>query len=433
MTGPERKLTDQAERIGGGTHLFLLLFIVLVAGILVWAYLGRLDVVSSAMGEVIPSSQVKSVQHLEGGIVGAIHVREGQRVKTGEPLISLEPMARGVDVEELKNRIIELRADIARLKAEAEGADSITFDGTITTSHPGLVRQATKLFSNRRSRLQNQLKAQRETITQRLAEIRAIKARLAKQRATLILQREQIAISVELLKDDLTNRMLHVNLLKEAADLTGRIAEDEAAVAQADAAVMQARSRLDGIRDAFQEEVSGALEEKTRAVSELTNRSIKFQDTLTRTVLRSPVDGVVKTLYVVTVGGVVQPGGTVADVVPEGDRLVVEAMLPSQEVGYVRAGQKALIQLASADAARFGYLSGEVVRVSPDTIDTKDGYSYYRVRIETERDYFERKGTRYDLVPGVRVTCAIRTGERSVLEYLLDPFLRSMGTALRER
>ena len=159
----------------------------------------------------------------------------------------------------------------------------------------------------------------------------------------------------------------------------------------------------------------------------------KYEDSFNRTVLRSPVDGTVKALYVFTVGGVVRAGDTVADVVPGEDRLVVEAKLPVQDVGYVHPGQSATVKLASADANRFGNLIGQVVHVSPDALETTDGIPYYRVRIETGRDYFERRSLRYRLVPGVQVLCSIHTGERSVLEYLTDPFLGSMGTALRER
>ena len=158
-----------------------------------------------------------------------------------------------------------------------------------------------------------------------------------------------------------------------------------------------------------------------------------LEDALSRTVLRSPVDGIVKTLHVATVGGVVRAGEPVADIVPVSDRLVIEARLPTQDIGYVRAGQPVLVSLASSDAIRFGRLEGEVVNVSPDTIDTQDGVPYYKVRVETEANQFESGAVIYELVPGVQVACAIRTGQRSVLAYLLAPVMSSVQTALRER
>ena len=424
---------DPPEEGGGAEHGFLLLAVLVVVGFGAWSYTGRLDVLSQAVGEVIPSTQVKSVQHLEGGIVRRILVAEGAAVALGEPLVELEPTAPGADVEELAVRITALTADVARLKAEAEDAETPSFPPDLIEAHPDLVRETTTLFEARRRKLDSDLAAQGALVRERRAEVREVNARRGNARERLKLLKEQIKISDDLLKDQLTNRMLHLNLLKEAADLRGRIAEDGATLARLDAAIAGAEIRLQTIRHASLEDVREELEEKRRSLKEYSNRIHKYRDSLQRTVLRSPVDGVVKTLYVSTVGGVVRPGDTVVEVVPAGDRLVVEARLPVQDIGYVHTGQTAMVRLASSDAVRFGSLAGRVVHVSPDSIETRDGVSFYRVRIEIEQDNFQRGSERYRLVPGVQVLCGIRTGERTVLAYLLDPFLGSLETALRER
>ena len=322
---------------------------------------------------------------------------------------------------------------MARLEAERKGAKAPKFPKDLVRDHAKLVQRAAGLFRTRRSLLRNQLAGQRELVTQRKEEIQLISARLANEREALKLLEEQIGISEELLKEGLSNRMEHIKLLKEAAELKGKVGSDKADLRRAKAAGKEASIKLASIRDTYQEEVRLDLEEKRRSLKERIERLSKFEDSLERRVLRSPVDGVVKTLYVFTVGGVVQPGATVVDVVPEGDRLVIEARLATQDVGYVRPGQTAVVTLASSDAIRFGNLMGEVIHVSPDTIETDQGMPYYKVRIRTERDYFERKALRYQLVPGVQVRCSIQTGQRSVLEYLLDPFLGSFRMALRER
>ena len=430
--GSDPALVEESE-VRAMTHVFLFLCMALVVGFLAWSWLGRLDIVSTASGEVVPSSQAKSVQHLEGGIISEILVREGDEVTKDQPLVVLESTTSGADVKELTVRLTSLRVDLARLEAELVGADEPVFPGDIAAAHPHLVNQAIALFETRRSRLDNQIGAQRELVTQRSQEIKIISARLVNEKESLKLLKEQVAISEDLLKDDLTNRMLHLNLLKDVAELKGRIGEDEAAFPSAVAAHKEAQVRLAGIRDSDQEQVRQDLDEKRRSLDELSSRMSKFEDSLKRTVLRSPVDGVVNTLYVTTVGGVVAPGDTVVDLVPGGDRLVVEAQLPVQDVGYVHPGQTATVQLASADAVRFGNLDGEVVLVSPDTKETADGIPYYKVRIEIERDYFERRSARYRLVPGVAVMCNILTGTRSVMEYILNPFIGGAQSALRER
>ena len=138
-------------------------------------------------------------------------------------------------------------------------------------------------------------------------------------------------------------------------------------------------------------------------------------------------------MHVATIGGVVKPGNTLIDIVPESDQLIILAALSTQDIGYVRKGQTALVKLASRDAGKFGQIHGTVLHISPDTVTTGEGLPHYEVQISTKTDYFQSGILRYYLTPGVRVLCAIKTGERTVLEYLIGPFLNSMHTALRER
>jgi len=427
MTESEEKESDRL------THVFLFLCMLVVAAFGAWSYYGRLDVVSTAVGEVIPSTQVKSVQHLEGGIVREIMVKEGDEVSKDQPLVSLEPTQSGADVDELAVRITSLSADVARLEAEATDAETPAFPNDLIENHSTLVAETMAMFKTRRNRIQSQLAGQKEKITQSKEQIQEVTLRIANNREKLKLLEEQIHISEELMKDQLTNRMQHPNLLKEAAALKGKIGEDSAILRKTKSAYKGAENKLEAIQTSFHEKVREELEKKRRSLDEYSSRLCKFEDSLRRTVLRSPVDGVIKSMHVFTVGGVVAPGGTVVDVVPKGDRMIIEAKLPPQDIGYVHSGQKALVTLASADAIRFGNLDGEVVNVSPDTIEAADGQAFYKVRVATERDFFEQNDMRYQLVPGAQVVTSIRTGQRSVIAYLADPFLRSARTAMRER
>lgn len=415
------------------THFFFVLCVVLVGGFGAWAYYGQLDVVSTAVGEVIPATQVKNVQHLEGGIVLEIKVTEGQLVKKDQALLTLEPTQSGADVDELRIRMASLNADIARLEAEAVGRDVPVFSDVLMKERPALIRQTLAMYKTRKRRIENQLAGQKEIILQNNEQIQEVTSRINLSVEKLELLREQIKISDALMKDQLTNRMQHLNLLKEAASLRGAINEDKATLRKSRSGYKGAQNKLETIRESFVEEVRGELDEKRRSLDEYSSRVLKFEDSLRRTVLRSPVDGVVKSLYVVTVGGVVAPGGTVLDIVPAGDNLIIEAKLAPQDIGYVHAGQTALITLASSDANRFGNLDGTVVNVSPDTLVSKQGEAFYKVRISTKTSFFERDALRYNLVPGVQVMASIRTGQRSVLAYIMDPFMASVRTAMRER
>jgi adhesin transport system membrane fusion protein len=414
-------------------HATYWLCVVTTAAAIAWAAWGSLDIVSNATGEVIPSTQVKTVQHLEGGIVNRILVREGQAVAKGQRLIVLEPTATSADVGELQVRLTALRAQVTRLRAQLNGDAAPDFEQDLKDNHAELVTQATRSFEFTRRRHESEIAKQQKSILQRKHAINEINTRLRGHRHSLKLLREQVRISEQLLRENLSNRYKHLDLLKEEGRLTGEIAEAEASLISARAALEEAGAELITIKSIFADETQKELDEARLTYNELSQRVQKFKDSLRRTTLRSPVEGVVKTIYVATIGGVLKPGEPVVDIVPNGDRLIIEAQLPTQDIGFVQSGQLAVVKLASADAARFGGLDGKVVSVSPDTLMTPEGAPFYKVRIETGADHFRRGPERYNLFPGMQVIASIHTGERTVFQYLFQPFIDSMDDAMRER
>jgi len=404
---------------------------ILAASILaffLWAALFPLDMVSGAQGDVIPVSQVKLVQHLEGGIVSEIYVKEGDRVSREQPLVALESTAFSADAGESRMRIGGLLAEVARLQAEATDQPALAVPAGVPAP---MAREAQALFASRRANLQASLRTQHEVIAQREHAIREISARIAHSRNALRLIQEQVAISEKLLREEITSRMEHLALQREESSLKSRLEEDKAMVMRLESSIAESRSQLVAIRQGYLQQVNADLARAGRELSEVQQRISKHADMERRAVLRAPVDGVVKVIHVATRGGVVQAGQTVVEVVPSDDMLVVEAQLPVQEIGYVRVGQRASVRLSSSDAARFGKLDGQVVHISPDSISTDKG-AFYKVRVETQGDRFRQGGNEYRLVPGVRVDVAIVTGDRTVLGYLLAPFSASAGRALQE-
>lgn len=398
-----------------------------------WSLVGRLDIVSEAQGEVIPRSKVKRIQHLEGGIIRELLVREGDTVTENQPLVELVTTSSETNVEELQVRTNSLRVEIARLEAEEQGKAEPDYPEEIRRESPEVVNQSQEHFRSRRKRLESELTGQDEKIRQREKDVEEITARLRNSRHSLELLRQQIAISASLLKDQLTSKYKHLSFLQEESNLVSRIEEDTAALDRSNSALAAARSERERILNAYHEEVQGALRKAQTDLLEFSQRLRKYTDELTRTVIRSPAAGVVKALYVVNVGEIIKPGMTIMDIVPAGDTLIIEAHLPIADIGYVQPGQRAVIKLASRDARRFGFLEGKVTQVSPDAISMPSGATYYRVLVETERDHFSSGSDRYQLYPGMRVVAGIHIGSRSVLGYILDPFLDTMSQGLQER
>ena len=411
----------------------LRLLYITVSAIFVWMWLGTLDVVSLTMGNVVPSSQIKTIQHLEGGIVYKIHVEEGQKVIAGQSLVELETTDSEANVGEMLVRLDTLTVQMARLDAESIGSEEITFTPEVEQRTPKLARQEKALFKARRDGYLSGIASQQGLVLQKEQVIEQVSSRLVHSENKLKLLQEQISISDELLKDELTNRYNHITLLKDESVLLSQIDEDKALIKGSEASLVEAQEKLNEIRLGYQANSRGELEESRREHGELSQRMEKLKDSLKRTVLRAPVDGTIKTLNVHTVGGVIRPGEVVIEIVPVDDMLLIEVKLPPQDVGFVQVGQTAQIRLASADATRLGKLDGRVIHISPDSIVDEEGIAFYKVRIRTEQNFFERNELKYFLSPGVQVSAGIVTGERTVFEYLFEPFLGGMERALRER
>lgn len=400
--------------------------------LLLWAAFFTLDVVSIAQGEVIPGDKVQNVQHLEGGVIRNVLVKEGQLVQQGQALVELESTSSGASVAELGLKLASLKADLYRLQAEADKSDVLVLPDDHGLSDE-LFQQASALLQNNRQQLQNEVDVQQEEIIRRKQALSKIHARIRNQKQRLQLLEEQVAISQELVDQEIASRYEHINLLKEASSLRSQIAEDEEAVVGAQAEINQAISAADNIVVEYNQSINLEKEEAQRSFNELNERFKKFEDDLSRTVLIAPASGIVKRIYLFTRGGVVSPGATVLDIVPDESKVLVEAKLQPQDIGYIKQGDTAFIRLNSVDAVKFGAIEGIVSNISPDTIVGEDGIPYYLIKVETEQDHFVRKQLKYPLVPGVMVSAGIVIGERSVLRYVLSPFLQQTYFALTER
>ena len=433
MSQENTQAYESLEQVSKAQRSLLIILILGFVGFFVWSAVSPLDVVSMANGSVEPVNKLQTIQHLEGGIVRKILVREGQHVVKGEALVELETTNSGSSYGEMLSRVNSLTADKVRLQAEAQGADKLVFEDVFAQASPQLVTRSEALFYARRSQLNSALQAQQEEMNVRQQTIKEIATRIQFSEERLKLVKEQNAIEKELLSNALSNRYDHLNSLKELNQLESDIAEGKASLAKSKASFAQAQSNLKSIQDKYNEEVNASLSDTRSQLDEGMQRLKKFKDSLERTVLRAPMDGIIKNRYVVTEGGVVAPGGTVIDMVPGKDGLVVEAKLPPQDVGHIQQGQEAFIQLASGEASHYGRLTGTVASISPDTITTEEGEVYYTVRLILDQDFFLKGSNRYKLSPGVLVTTGIVTGQRSVLEYILSPFVQSLPFALSER
>ncbi|MBU1611956.1 MAG: HlyD family type I secretion periplasmic adaptor subunit [Proteobacteria bacterium] len=428
-----REGREQGQDVSRTTHLLFFLCAAFCLLFLIWSAIFRLDIVSVAGGEVIPRSRVKRVQHLEGGIVRKIMVREGDSVAEGQPLVILEETASESSVDELELRVQSLRIEIARLEAEENDLEEPVFPPDLLEKAPAQLNEALDLFFTSRRKYENEISTLEESISQRQQDILEIESRLVNLRRNLPLVRKQVARDHDLFNEQLIREDQLIGHQKELNNLLSEINENNAALSRAHSMYASANATLAGFKNEFTEEVRTNLKKSRQELLEMSQRLRKFTDIEQRTVIRSPVDGLVNSLYIVNEGEVVRPGVTVMDIVPAGDKLVIEAKLPVRDIGFVAVGQTAVIKLPTADARRFGSIEGEVVNISPDAVTLQSGETFYRVRVETEKGYFEQSGHKHHLFPGMQVICAIHTGTRTVLEYLCYPYFDALANGLQER
>lgn len=357
-----------------------------------WAWFFQIDEVSSGTGKVIPSTREQRIQSLEGGILAELHVREGQIVEKGQVLAQLDPTRGESSVEETAARYRAALASSVRLRAEVEGQDALQFPDELK-AYPQLIASETALFRSRRGSLRDTLAG----LNQALALVRKELG------ITQSLQASGAASSVELIR-----------LQRQGADLEMKIAE--------------ARS---GYMVKSREELAKADAEVKSLSSVVRGRA----DSLDRLTLHSPVRGIVKSLQVTTIGGVVPPNGSLMTLVPLDDQLLVEARISPRDIAFIRPGQDALVKVTAYDYAVYGGLKGHVVTIAPDTVrdEVKPEIVYYPVLVRTASDVLvDKAGHRMPIVPGMVTTADIRTGRKTVWDYLTKP-LNKAREAMRER
>lgn len=362
-----------------------------IASLVCWAYFAELDEVSMGTGKVVPSSREQVIQSLEGGILIDLRVREGDIVAAGQVLAQLDRTRGESSVQESASRFRAARATAARLEAEV-GLVALTFPPEVHED-PALVLAETKLYKSRRESLDKALAG--------------------------------IGQSLRLVRDelDLTQRLVKMG------------AASDVEVLRLKRQVTELESRATDLRTQY---VVRAREELARANAEVEAQSSVTRgraDMLTRTTLTSPVRGVVKNIEVNTVGGVIPPNGRLMEIVPLDEQLLVEARVSPRDIAFIRPGLPAMVKVTAYDYAIYGGLPGEVATISPDTIqdEVKRDVFYYRVFIRTESDALvNQAGVRFPIVPGMIATVDIRTGSKTVMDYLVKPLNRA-SEALRER
>jgi len=411
---------------------------VLVGGVGGWAATTKLSGAVIAPGSIVVDSNVKKVQHPTGGVVGEVRARDGDRVKLGDIVVRLDETVTRANLAIVTKGLNELRSRKARLEAERDGTEAIAFPDDLLSreSDPDVasaVSSERKLFQLRRTARIGQKAQLRERIAQLQEEIGGLTAQQkSKAREVTLIERELEGVQ-ELYKKNLIQLTRLTQLEREATRLEGERAQLTASVAQAKGKIAELQLQILQIDQDLSSEVAKEMRDVDAKIGEFVERKVTAEDQLKRIDIRSPQDGTVFQSNVHTVGGVVTAGDAIMLIVPEADKLTVEAKVSPQEIDQLKIGQQALLRFTTFNQRTTPEIYGTIIRISADiTTDQRTGLSYYTVRMGLAPEEVARLGD-VKLVPGMPVESFVQTGERTVISYLVKPLYDQLTRAFREK
>jgi adhesin transport system membrane fusion protein len=398
-----------------------------------WAAFAKIDEYTRGTGKVVPSGRLQVVQNLEGGIVAELFVREGQIVTRDEPLLRIDDTQFSSSYREKEQKRQYLRMKTARLQAEVEGESFESVVAELRDTDPAMLQQETNLYLSRQQELHSQISILDEQVTQKRHELEESKSKADQLSHGYDLAAQELQMTEPLVAQGAISKVEVLRLRRQTLDIKGQRDVMRLEISKLAASLQEAQNKYDGVRLQF---VSKAQQELSEAAAELGNLEEMrgaLEDRVKRTIVRSPVAGQINRLLINTIGGVVQPGMDLVEVVPTEDSLLVEARISPVDIAYLHPGQKAVIKITAYDFTVFGGLDGELVQISPDSLVDDKGNSYYVVRVQTDQLFLGKMGRTLEIIPGMTADVEILTGEKTVLSYILKPVLRAKSRAFSER
>ena len=415
-----------------GARFFLYLGVLGFGMLVLWAIQTEVEITATATGKVIPTGKVRMVQNLEGGIVQDIFVQEGEEVTAGQILLDFEQIASQSEVDEIKTRLEYLRAEILVSEALLEKAP-LNFSQDLTVKNSEIIEITKKKFEKVKDEFVKETNLVAKAVDAKLRSVKLVESKIGEVNSSLDIINKQISISDDLLAEKITSELAHLDLLRNKQLLIIKNKENAEQVDRLKAEIEQLKLEKDLKKVSFEREISSNLLILIEEEKKYKNRLVRYNDELVRKTVYSPIDGIIKKIHIVTKGGVIKPGQNIFEIVPTQEKLVVEALLPVSDVGFIKTGQTVLLSLQGSSGSHFSPIKGSVIMISPDASENEnESELFFVVKIEPKVDRFSSLSSEFKLYPGVVLESNIIIGRRSVFENLLAPFLLAKSKSLRE-
>ena len=420
-------------------HILLYAVAAFVVVFLIWADQAVLDEVTRGQARVIPSSQVQLIQNLEGGILADVMVREGDVVEKGQVLLRIDNRRAESDLSDLRQQYLHLSAVVARLEGEIarKSPANIEFPPDLTKEAPLLIEAERANAEIRREQLESQLSILREQKIQKEKELESLIIKEKNVKQSLGLAQKQLKIKKPLADQGVISQVELLQTQRDVNELKTELEATQSAIPQTEAQIKEQQNRVNERTSTFRSEAAEELSRHRAELASVQEQLISNKDRVLRTEVRSPVRGSVKEIKIRTIGGVIRPGEDLMEIVPMEDSLLIEARIKTTDNGFVHLDQKAVVKFDTYDYSIYGGLDAVVEFKSSDAIEEEVGGKrerFFRVRLRTDRTYLEGKaGQPLEIGPGDTAIVDILTGQKTVLQYLLLPIMRTRNSALSER
>ena len=413
-----------------GTRLLLWLSLAVVIALVLWASLGKIDEVVRGQGKVVPSRQIQVVQSLDGGIVEEILVRPGEHVELGQVLLRIDPTRFTASLGENRAESLALQAKAARLEALATG-DVFQAPEALMKEAPKLMEMEQRFWETKTQELQTSISIASDQLNQRRQELRETEANRDHAASSCRLTSEELRVTEPLLKSGAVSEVDLLRLQRDVARSCGEAKAAGAQIARIQASIQEAVRKVQESELNARNLARVELSETRAKLSSLEQGQLALADRVKLADVRSPVRGTINTLMANTVGGVVQPGKDILDIVPMDDSLLLEVQVNPKDIGFLHFGQHAQVKFTAYDFAIYGGLDGTVEQIGANTVTDEKGNSFYNVKVRTERVHVGDNSR--PIIPGMQAEVHILTGKRTLMQYLLKPILRAKSNAFSER
>jgi adhesin transport system membrane fusion protein len=428
-------------RVSKKIDTLFILIISFFAGVIIWASLSEIDELARGEGKVIPSEKIQTLQNLDGGVVSHILVKEGAHVIKDQPLMRIDITRFQASLEE--NRQVYWSDSVKKVRLEAEyrinpkkETPKLIFSKKLQENAQNFIENERIIYMTRIEEFKSALEILESQLGQKVQELIEMKGTKQQLNESKKLTLEELKTVEKLVKSGAKAKIELINVKKELNTIEGDIRATELSIPRANLAIQEAKNKIIEKLKNYKSEAILELQEVNSEIKKLESKLVSERDKLDKTVIKSPVNGIIKLININTIGGVVKSGMDLIEIVPDSDVLLIEAKIDPKDIAFINPSLKAIVKITAYDFSIYGGLDGKITEISADSIvdeKSKDQKSYYKIVIKTDKNYLEKDGKKLPIIPGMIASVDIVTGKKTILDFVLKPILKTKQGALHER